>query len=242
MEQNKIPNLKQILDLLPGMWCVVDTESRYLYYNQAYAVLVGVADKPMDYLIGKTVADMHCAAARCASLFWEEDALVKRSKKMVRVLNSIQMADGLWKVLQIDKQPIINDEGEVEAIIFNLIDQSANHILDLALSISKSNKPSQPIPNGILINISNIPEKIDLKPKESECLFYLIRGFSYKEIASIQKISYRTVVDHIERLKFKFKASTTEDLINRALASGHPGAVPQTYFEQQISVILSSSS
>jgi DNA-binding CsgD family transcriptional regulator len=230
--------LKQSFDLLPGIWCVVDTESRYLYYNQAYAQLVGVADKPLNYLDGKTVADMHCQAAECAPIFWQEDALVKSRKKMVRVLNTIQMADGLWKVLQIDKQPIINTAGDVEAIIFHLIDQSANHMLDLALSIAKETPLDKSASNGILINIGNLEEKIELKNKESECLFYLSRGFSYKEIAKVQGITYRTVVDHIERLKLKFNAATTADLISKALAAGYPGSVPQRYFNQQISIIL----
>lgn len=233
--------LKQTFDLLPGIWCIVDDASRYIYYNQAYAELVGVADKPLDYLLGKTVAAMHCQAAKCAPIFWQEDALVKSSKKMVCVLNAIQMADGLWKVLQIDKQPIINQAGEVEAIIFHLIDQSANHMLDLALSIAKEISPDEQAPNGVLININNKLDKIELKPKESECLFYLSRGFSYKEIAKVQGITYRTVVDHIERLKLKFNAVTTTDLISKALAIGFPGAVPQRYFNQQISVILSQT-
>jgi DNA-binding CsgD family transcriptional regulator len=230
--------LQQTFDLLPGIWCVVDIESRYLYYNQAYAVLVGIADKPSGYLYGKTVADMHCRAAECAPIFWQEDALVKSRKKMVRVLNTIQMADGLWKVLQIDKQPIMNAAGEVEAIIFHLIDQSANHMLDLALSIAKETPIDKSASNGILINIANIQEKIVLKTKEAECLFYLSRGFSYKEIAKVQGITYRTVVDHIERLKLKFDAATTADLISKALAAGYPGSVPQRFFNQQISIIL----
>jgi PAS domain-containing protein len=66
MDQNQ---LKQTFDLLPGIWCIVDSESRYIYYNQAYALLVGLADKPEGYLYGKTVADMHCRAAECAPLF-----------------------------------------------------------------------------------------------------------------------------------------------------------------------------
>jgi DNA-binding CsgD family transcriptional regulator len=228
--------LKQTFDLLPGMWCIVDTNSRYIYYNQAYAVLVGVAEQPSGYLYGKTVADMHCPAAECAPIFWQEDALVKTSKKMVRVLNAIQMADGLWKVLQIDKQPLLNAAGEVEAIIFHLIDQSANHMLDLALSVAKETPHDQP--HGVLINIGGTQEKIELKPKESECLFYLSRGFSYKEIAKTQAITYRTVVDHIERLKLKFNATTTADLISKALAAGYPGSVPQRYFQQQLSIVL----
>jgi DNA-binding CsgD family transcriptional regulator len=233
--------LKDTLDLLPGIWCVVDINSCYIYYNHAYAVLVGIADKPPGYLYGKTVADMHCRAAECAPIFWQEDALVKSSKKMVRVLNTIQMADGLWKVLQIDKQPILNAEGEVEAIIFHLIDQSANHMLDLALSIAKETPIDKNAPNGVLINIGSLVGKIELGPKESECLFYLSRGFSYKEIASTQGISYRTVVDHIERLKLKFNAPTTADLISKALAAGYPGSVPQCYFKQQLSIILAST-
>jgi DNA-binding CsgD family transcriptional regulator len=232
-----LSQIKPSFDLLPGIWCIVDTESRYLYYNHAYAELVGVADKPMDYLHGKTVAAMHCRAAQCAPLFWEEDAIVKSSKKMLRVLNTIEMADGLWKVLQIDKQPILNSAGDVEAIIFHIIDQSANHMLDLALSIAKDT-PLDKSRTGILINIGASQEAIELKPKESECLFYIIRGFSYKEIAAAQGITYRTVVDHIERLKLKFNAATTADLISKALASSYPGLVPQRYFNQQISIVL----
>lgn len=234
-----INHFKQTFDLLPGIWCIVDTESRYIYYNQAYAELVGVADEPPGYLDGKTVADMHCRAAECAPIFWQEDALVKSTKKMIRVLNSIQMADGLWKVLQIDKQPVLNAQGEVTAIIFHLIDQSANHMLDLALSVAKNNPTNPAVPTGILINLGLLQKRIELKPKESECLFYLSRGFSYKEIAKIQGITYRTVVDHIERLKLKFDAPTTDDLISKALANGYPGSVPQHYFDQQISIILS---
>jgi DNA-binding CsgD family transcriptional regulator len=231
--------LKQTFDLLPGIWCIVNTESQYIYYNQAYADLVGVAAEPMGYLDGKTVADMHCRAAECAPIFWQEDALVKSTKRMIRVLNTIQMADGLWKVLQIDKQPILNSQGEVEAIIFHLIDQSANHMLDLALSVARETPVNVALPHGILIHLESPRKRIELKPKESECLFYLSRGFSYKDIAKTQGIKYRTVVDHVERLKLKFDAATTADLIRKALASGYPGSVPQLHFNQQLSIILS---
>lgn len=235
----RLNNLKQTLDLLPGIWCAVDTQSRYIYYNQAYAELVGFADKPLDFLVGKTVADMNCNAAACAPIFWQEDAMVKSTKKMVRVLNALQMADGLWKVLQIDKQPVLDPNGHVEAIIFHLIDQSANHMLDLVLSIAKDTPSSEDSPNGLLVNISSPHKKLELKPKESECLFYLSRGYSYKEIAQMQDVAYRTVVDHIERLKLKFDAASANELISRALASGYPGSVPQRYFQQQISIVLS---
>jgi DNA-binding CsgD family transcriptional regulator len=74
---------------------------------------------------------------------------------------------------------------------------------------------------------------------EERCDRLIAHGFSYKEIAKIQDIAYRTVVDHMERLKLKFNAATTADLISKALSSGYPGSVPQRYFNQQISIILS---
>jgi len=239
VNKHKNYTFEHLLDLLPGIWCVVDTESRYIYYNKNYAELVGVSDKPDDYLLGKTVADMHCNASLCASIFWQVDALVKSTKKTVRVLHSIQMADG-WKILQIDKKPILNADGEVQAIIFNLIDQSANHMLDLALYISRNGKQLDKSPDGELLNLSRLPAAVDLKPRESECLFYLTRGFSYKEIARVQNVAYRTIVDHIERLKTKFNASTTIELISKALSHGYPGSVPQQFFQNQFSIIIST--
>jgi DNA-binding CsgD family transcriptional regulator len=234
-------NTQIAFDALPGIWCMVDADSRYTYYNQAYANLVGVGDKPRDFLIGKTVADMPCNAAQCAPLFWEADALVKDSRKMVRVLHSIQMACEQWKILQIDKQPVLDAAGSVVAIIFHIIDHSANHMLDLAMSVSKDLQQSNSANATVLISSNAYHLEIDLKPKESECLFYLSRGFSYKEIAQIQDVAYRTVVDHIERLKMKFDVPTTAELVNRALANGYPKTLPQKYFKKQISIILSAA-
>lgn len=237
---DKIKVLQNSIDLLPGIWCLVDRDSRYLHYNQAYLDLVGAANLPKDYLLGKTVSDIPCNAASCADLFWQADDLVRKKKTMVRVLHSIQMVDNQWKIIQIDKQPILDDAGEVIAIIFHCIDHSANHFLDLALSIAKQNENSlASSADKRLVVLDNSQTKVLLKQKESECLFYLIRGFAYKEIAKLQSVSYSTIVDHVERLKLKFNASTSNELISRALAAGYPGSVPQKFFDHQISIILS---
>lgn len=228
---------KKTLDLLPGIWCVVDRYSRYTYYNNAYAKLVGVYDKPKDFLIGKTVANMNCPAAQCAPIFWKEDELVITTQKKVKVLNYLQMANDTWTVLQINKQPVFNDDGTISSIIFEILDQSANHVLNLALTLGKQSY-EEIDNNGVLLQLNKRNLEIKLGKKESECLFFLCNGYSYKEIANLREISYRTVVDHVERLKTKFNASSTNELIERALLHNKLGAIPQKYFQQQTSIIL----
>ena len=44
-------------------------------------------------------------------------------------------------------------------------------------------------------------QEVHITPRQAECLFYLLRGKSYKEIAYTLGLSVRTVEDHISLLK-----------------------------------------
>lgn len=233
----RISRLIETIDVLPGIWCLMDPQSRYLHYNLAYLKMIGAEHLARFELIGKTVADMPCAAATCADLFWEADAEVRRTKKMVTVLNTIKMENDQWWVVQINKTPILNEQNEIEAMLFNFIDHSHNYCLDLAMLVGRSTKNSQ---NKALIRIKTSQDLVALGTKESEILFFLIKGLSYKKIASLQDIAYSTVVDHVERLKNKFNASTTDELISNAIASGYPKSIPQNLFTHQFSILYTS--
>lgn len=235
----KISAFIDVIDLLPEAWCIVDANSRYIYYNHAYLKMIGAEHLPRYDLIGKTVADMPCKAAACAELFWKEDATVRATKRNVTVLNIIKMENDQWWVVQINKTPILNDNDQVEAIVFHFIDHSNSHFLELALQVSKNKlfKPNNSA--NVLIDLKLKKDTISLGSKESAVLFYLIKGLSYKEIAAFQNISYSTVVDHVERLKNKFDALTLDALIKNALLNGYPRGMPQNMFDQQFSIVFS---
>lgn len=55
-----------------------------------------------------------------------------------------------------------------------------------------------------------------LTKKEKEILKYLLEGFDYKKIATLNNISYRTVEYHTKQIREKFDARNLPDLLNKA--------------------------
>lgn len=64
-------------------------------------------------------------------------------------------------------------------------------------------------------------EEIKLTARESECLFYLLRGKTAKKIATILGISHRTVETYVDYLKIKFQALNKSELIEKAIEKGY---------------------
>ncbi len=73
------------------------------------------------------------------------------------------------------------------------------------------------IPAFRLENSAQNNDLCGLTQRQADCLFYLTKGLTAKEIAQVIKLSPRTVEDHIERVKVKFHCLSRGDLINKAL-------------------------
>lgn len=63
--------------------------------------------------------------------------------------------------------------------------------------------------------------EINISPRENDCLFFLLRGKTAKEIARFLNISHRTVEAHISHLKTKFQCKNKSELIAKALNKGY---------------------
>ncbi len=59
-------------------------------------------------------------------------------------------------------------------------------------------------------------EEVSLSPTQEKCLYYLVRGKTAKETGHLLGIHYRTVEEHIERIKNKLGCRTKSDLIEKA--------------------------
>lgn len=53
----------------------------------------------------------------------------------------------------------------------------------------------------------------NLSSREVECLFYISRGFSVKEIARALDLSPKTVEQYLEHLRFRLDLSLRSDLV-----------------------------
>ncbi len=81
-------------------------------------------------------------------------------------------------------------------------------------------------------------KNIILTNRESECLFYLLRGKSAKLIAKMLNISFRTVEVYTEKLKMKFKCNTKAELIGYAIEQGYANHIPKSIFTKKFENIL----
>lgn len=226
------------IDQLPGTWVVVDTGSRFISYNDEFSKLIGAEPKDRSY-IGKTISDVSVYAEQEPGYYYESDKIICKEKKSLTILNINKYGDGVWRYLQINKKPILDDEGNVQNIVYNIVDHSDINLTDIGLIFTlDKNLIANLKDDYVRINDYAMTQDFKVNKKEAEILFFLLRGTGYKEIAQIQNISYRTVCDHIERLKRKFSANTTKELIYNAVLLGYPKAIPQHIFDKPLSIIL----
>jgi len=107
--------LKTLIDTLPHMISIKDSEGRYLLNNKAHMRSVGV--KNQDIMLGKTPFDFFPSEE--AEQYHKDDMMVLRSGKAI--INKEEFAtqkdhpDMRW--LLVDKIPIKNDGGEISHLI-----------------------------------------------------------------------------------------------------------------------------
>jgi DNA-binding CsgD family transcriptional regulator len=63
----------------------------------------------------------------------------------------------------------------------------------------------------------NIKLDLDLSPIQLECLFYLVKGCSVKEIARNISLAPKTIEHYLDAIKLKFNCTRRSDLVNKAL-------------------------
>ena len=113
-----------------------------------------------------------------------------------------------------------------EELIWQAIKAGANGYLLKPLSLKELVKKIDIIKNnGALISpevasmlfsrISNIKNQTEtlLTKREHDVMNYLLKGLSYKEIASILSISYTTVNDHVKKIYTKLNINSKGELL-----------------------------
>ncbi len=60
-----------------------------------------------------------------------------------------------------------------------------------------------------------------LTSRQYDCLYYLMKGMTAKQIGDMLGISYRTVQGHYDRLRQKFKCRNRSELLLQALRTSY---------------------
>jgi len=192
--------------------------------------------KSIDDGYGKTSFDLRCKAAEYAEWFCQQDSLAFQ-KQLLRSIDVNYYSDGNIHFFITDKTPIRDNQNKVIGLSGSAAEIKQAQLLKWLQAFTQSNnhlqkKSSEPQSLSISFSFENLTRR------QSECLFYLIRGKSAKSIANILSISPRTVESHIQATKEKLKCYNKQELIETTLNSGGLNFIPQSLLNKPISVIV----
>lgn len=226
-------SINSILWQMPNVVVLKDKNSIYQACSkEAAKVLYG--EKNEDQIVGLTDKDMPGKSVEFADIFISRDKKVVTSGLPIVSLDINFWADNRMRALLSHKKPYRNKRDEIVGTIFNATELSGQvlaSIYHMIMSDCKLDvKVSKQVSNYL---IGGKYEDTKLTKKESECLFYIIRGGSTKQIASRFKRSPRTIEVHIEHLKQKFNCRTKAELIEKAIESGFLYSIPKFFLPMQ---------
>ncbi|WP_233840758.1 helix-turn-helix transcriptional regulator [Dyella sp. 2HG41-7] len=222
-----------------GYWGCKNSDSIFLYANPEFGRIIGM--KHHRDVTGKTDFDMPCGTVACAATFREQDKEVVLGGKSLRVLNVHPFADGQWRAFLTTKRPFRNRSGKAIGISFHGQDITAPMTIELSSLLGRiysGDLKSGEVARGSYCVGDGVGESATLTTRESEVLFFLIRGQSANRIAEIFRISVRTVEGHIDALRQKFMCAGKAALIEKAIYLGYLRCIPKTLFNRQLSLIL----
>ncbi|TDR73821.1 helix-turn-helix transcriptional regulator [Paludibacterium purpuratum] len=240
MDSPITPQLKHLVDTLPGFWYCKDVQSTYLYINQHDAELLGLQHK--EEFVGQTDLDLPCGAAESAHLFRAQDREVIHSGQILRMLDIHRYGGNQWRALLTCKAPLRDQDQNIIGVIGHGQELDSHELLELGVLLGKI--ADSPVSGNNLLTsrtsyiIGHPGHGPKLTQRQQEILFLLLRGRSARLIGRALGISTRTVEWHVGMLKEKFAALSKSELIDKAIEQGFLNNLPPGLCKRSLSLIL----
>ena len=186
-----------------------DKESRFLGCNDIQARLIQTNFGSVDF-IGRDCMDL-CVPKEALMLMTNDGEVVKNSNiKLFAESFYGRECLSLKSQLKDSANNIIGTFGA--AFYFDEI------ALAKAVSvINRLNFLSQQQLSSVMRCVIANNSNYLLSKREKECVYYILRGMSAKEIGKVLNISHRTVETHIEHIKSKLSCQTRSQVVNKIL-------------------------
>lgn len=219
-----VADARSFLNGLPGIHFIKDTQSNYIACSPAFEKELNVSKKDV---IGYTDYDLPWASLTELYQQHDRDAMQKNQSD---VLEPVKIAQSTIISSRTLKLPIADSSGEVIGVFGQMdvlaINSSLSKALSTLIAVDKR-KAAQTHQAPKNYQCDSYDKNLQLTPRETECLFLLIRGKSAKEIARFLKISPRTVEVYIENIKLKMNISSRSQIVDKALELGMLEIIPK---------------
>ena len=230
--------LKEIAQLchhVPGLalW-EKDLESIYQNSNLTFSNLCGF--KKIESIFQISDYNIPCKISESAEIWQKNDRKVILAKEAIQFFEILIYSDRKRRQFLTTKIPKFNEKNAIIGTYGHSLDVS-DMFSQLANALNQKEKKNNfSVPQRAYIIGPN--PGFHLTFRQSECLFFVLRGRTNKEIAKILNLSFRTIECHIEELKDKFNCKTKSALIDAAIAYGFIDIIPKNLFNDQLSLLL----
>lgn len=219
-------NKFEVLNQLPGLHGTKDTNGRYLHFSDQFCVYAGYESWKHFFAHERTDYDIRTKAVELASTFISDDQEVINNGEARKILQFSEFANGIRHML-FEKHPLIED-GKIVGVFFTAVDFTKTEVDKFFFNFLIGVNNATPNNKQLYYTIKSSFDNKLLTKRESECLFYIIRGESARMVANILKLSARTVEAHIDNIKYKLKCNNKAQLIGRALELGYYHVIPES--------------
>lgn len=207
-----------------------------LFWKNEHSVYQGLDSK------GTAIAGCKVLGEIDHELPWSEladDLIVAdttaRNGELVETLELTKMATGVKVPLYSRKMPLIDRAGKSHGVVGLSTQIIYTEFIEIVHLLNLSLPRNSNHPVHFFIKSS---AHAYLTPKESECLFFLLRGKSAKEIAYFLNLSPRTVETHIVHIKNKCNIRTKEDLFDLAIKYSLISVIPKSLINIKLAKML----
>lgn len=195
-----------LLNIFPGHIYAKDVNGLYLVTNATFLKTIQLSC-PAE-LIGQD--DKFAVGLEFADDLMDNDRFVMCKRADLSIVERGPSATGKGIEYFTKKMPIYDDIGNVLGV------------LGYSHPITKKNFKLGEI---IVESLNTVTELCsqnykELSVRQIECLYYLLRGMSNKEIGALLQISSRTVESYLEQVKIKLRCLNTSDLIRKIFHVG----------------------
>jgi DNA-binding CsgD family transcriptional regulator len=217
-------SVAHIVCTFPGIVSWKDCDSRFLGCNNGLAELANL--NAPEKIIDKSDEDMPWGENGYADIFREEDKEVIAQGTINFCLGKYEFASS-EKVVLTQKTPIINSDGYITGIINYLTTINNLTITNITQTLLCSGVTIEPILIDYIKKLFIAKnDSLNISPREEECLYFLIRRLTAKDIGKTLGLSYRTVEFYINSLKKKLKCRKVSSLIIKAIKLGYMDNIP----------------
>ncbi|PMS21627.1 hypothetical protein C0Z18_07150 [Trinickia dabaoshanensis] len=221
------PAFSSLIDQIPGVCACKDAGSIFLYGNTAFKKSMGLDEGvPM---LGLRHHDLPAAFGSYDDSYVAQDRFVMERGATVRSINIYHAGEIGVKAYLVVKRPFVDCETNARGVLMHGTDITDINSNMLKLVREAPHGRSKTMPRGSFV-INGEKRDIDLTPRETEILFFLLRGGVARRIADLLSISVRTVEHHIDALKDKFTVASKSELIEKAIEKGYFYITPATLF------------